>query len=923
MSKKKICSLSIRYRIECDGLIGDKYEYNPYLAYCTSFGAYRLMQRDPLVRLTSPQGLSKRKPTNAKEGGNSGGDGSIFMSKDYPVYKESAPLEIVLLDYDEMKGDDAILFKLFSHTRYSGVESIDKSEEAYVERQIASGLCQLELFELFQFYLKNEANNEVVTVRDRFYDQKILEEKVRDLIKLRKNPNSPTNTEELEQLFEQAKPLTQKATILFEVTIKQFNHALFKKSIFNVPNLKEQHLHSMLPLNKNNSNNLSASPLVAKTQTSPSFEPILYNSEKSWKFMSSTMTELLSLYCRHFMQDEDNGGEASLYMPCEEVVSNLQFPLYKADKGDLPVSGYWANHDPYYREYASAEAREEDMRLYGFNQKTEDYFLLLLRSSLRRHGLQESSFIHAIKSHFSPLSTSIKLSEHFMVAEEVIADVGTFAANSAYYTADYRFMMEATSFQGHKHKELSEARQCTQCGKQFKMKVLSLDSWDNYILNNTAMCDDCEGQDNTATSIIRSFAIGRYDMGFKWKHEALQLTQKFLQYSAVIDVAALVTSAFVDNNNKKIESRQEELPLIGSDLDKNAQNDGHCFGLMQSQTRCIKQLANANAKPELLEAMRVANRVGGTQEQEALFQLRDGQRRVLVLEPTGSIEPRLLSVEESYGREVCHNTDAILQSKKTAEFYFMKHMRSKLKKQEEEWSEISDLFMGEGLTHYVEKQVPERRVSAFYNTIVHGSSVDLMKRYDVSLSQFAFCKRVNREDRYGVRIGELIRDTPNSRLSLVCPYREYNEKWHSEVVPMMATIQNQMPIMKFGRYSDKEYAEEIYSRFISPKEISASFDFKGFPMKNNNNNKERLAFERLLAGVDAPGSNMSVVRLSTRTWKLTQDKEKTERLKKFIREMPGLISHAYYLEKHMPICEPVVEILCIIDVKKSLTLSIK
>ncbi len=88
--------------------------------------------------------------------------------------------------------------------------------------------------------------------------------------------------------------------------------------------------------------------------------------------------------------------------------------------------------------------------------------------------------------------------------------------------------------------------------------------------------------------------------------------------------------------------------------------------------------------------------------------------------------------------------------------------------------------------------------------MVHGSSIDLMNRFDVTLSQFAFCKKINDQDCYGIRTGELIRHNPKSKISLICPFNDYKKTWVKDVLPMVESLTNQMAISKFGRYSDKE-----------------------------------------------------------------------------------------------------------------------
>lgn len=929
-SNNKICSLSISYKIIGDGLLGGKYEYDLYTESHTSFGDYRLKKEDKLIRLPDIITPAESSDPDAD---------TITMSEKIAVYSSSEPIELTLNDYDRMKGDDTLHIKLFSHTRYSGVDSIDKSEGKYVERQIADGIVEISLHNLFNFYKRYceakklgslSQKSATFIINDFFTDQKVIDEKSRDLLH---QGGDPTD-EMISAVIDTAKPLCNKACIALEITIRDFDESLYRKSIFNTEDLTVNHINAMLPLNqqRNQGQKLLSvnSGVPSHTQSRPSCPNLLYNSEKSWSMWVHTMGGCLELYMNHFMGNDQTARDP-LYKPAEPVVSNLQLPQYISDFGKLPPYAYWANSDPFYREYATEEERAEDFRRYGFKSTTEPLLLMMLRSSLRRFGLSEATYMKEIAHHFSPQNMSTLPTPNFLRAEQVLAHVGSFAANTANYTADYRFMAETEGQHGHasKHKTggIGELRMCPTCGKEkLRVKVLQLDSWDDNILNNTSNCDDCEGQDKTATAILRTYGIGRPELGFNWESPLLQASNKLLDHSVIYDTGSLVTSAFMDTNNKKIESKQDEMPLIGSELDKNAQNDGHCFPLLHSLSSAIDMVDAGNTRKEVVAKMREANSISqGNEAQQKAFLQRDKKRGMLVLEPTGSIEARLLPLEESYGSEACDDATNRLFMKEKAMFFCMKEMRVVLKEFEKDIDEedengvsIVDMFVGEGLPHYVSKQDRQRRVSSFYNSVVHGTSVDLM-RFDPTLAQFAFCKN----DRYGVRIGGLIRgDDDESRLSLICPYADYKEKWMTEVVPMVASIHNQMPIMKFGRYSDQEYAEKLYSRYVSPKEMTASLNLD-LPLPPSKERAEsQRQFEAHVAEVDDLASNKTMVRFYSRTWKLNQSKEKTERLMQFINMVPGLITFGIYVERHIPVCDPIVEILCVVNVEQCLALPV-
>ena len=168
-----ICKISISCDFDTYGITGGDYEYNPYIIVYTSFGKYRIHKRDNLVCVKDNTHHKKEKDIKQKGFfnnyilSNDNGEGDdeydvitktphIFINNNKKcVYKTSVPLVYELEDYDKMRGDDAIKFEMFCHTRHSGVEDIDKSEGKYVERTVTTGIFDIELFTIFEEYIKH------------------------------------------------------------------------------------------------------------------------------------------------------------------------------------------------------------------------------------------------------------------------------------------------------------------------------------------------------------------------------------------------------------------------------------------------------------------------------------------------------------------------------------------------------------------------------------------------------------------------------------------------------------------------------------------------------------------------------------------------------------------------------------------------
>ncbi len=907
MSDKKICTVSVQYQLDANGLLGGQWENDPYVSTYATWGAHRVNREDFLQEVKSSGGSKSRvkqatqfkQPYYALSGGKKKEEEALVevkevrQSRTVKRYRSTQALCYALPDFDEHRSDDSIKFKLFCHTQFAGVPFLDKAEGADVRRQIQEGLTHLELLDLFVQYRelaqKHRVGPEGMTWRisDAFIDDKVALEKVREL----------AGTQELtDTLYSKhaprARELTAKAHLVFEVTISGFREELYARSIFATKDLKKTGLYAHL---SGQQRALSLSSRRQDATIDGQFDALMYNSERSQLLMAQTMLQVLQLYCDSFIKL--NAEHRPRYKPSEPVIQNLQLPMYVGENGRLPVVRYFANHDPYYRQYAAPAVRELNLLLYAYNERTEAFFLMMLRSSLRRHGLSEATFVQTMQAHFSPQNQSRQLGEHLKLAEEAVLDVGTFVANSAYYTADYRFMTTSD----HPH---APNTKCTKCGKVMEARVLHLDSWDNTILNGTTMCDDCEGQDNVASSVLRAYKVGRHELNHAWKSDALQSMQLYLRHSYVWDVGSLVTSAFMNTDNTKMELQQkDDLPMIGSAMDQRAQNDGHCFFVGMTRLRVTGQMsADPRISPDLKARMHNDAHLSDA------FVAREALRGALVGEGTGSIEPRVISLEESYG------SGTVIFRKKRAERALTKYARGEMKK--EAYTSVAQMFNGEGLTHYVEKQDPQRRTSSFYNSVVHGVCPELAQEYGAELGQVAFCTEVKHETRYGVRIGALVRASDESHLSMVCPYAGQQALWQRAVAPMIETIENQMPVMRFGRYSEEEYTR-IYSRFVAPRDVDAEYVFDA--PTNTESGKRREAFESKLFALEAQ-PNRTVVRFYSRAWKLNKDPKARALMMQMLSALPGLVEYGFFVEKHMPILEPQVEILCIVDVEAALKL---
>jgi len=934
MSSDSICGIAIEYTLDPSGLLGAPWEYRPYIESYATFGAYRMLERDHLAPTADHRGTGDvTAPLPAALGEEKDVTQISVEHRLAQRYNSTRRLEFTLPHWQRQRYDDAIRFKLFAYTRFAGVPFLDKQESAHVERERPEGICVIELHDLFAHFARlcaadaSLATREHVSfnVDDVFIDSKVLAEKIHSLV-------GGNGQQQLTiPLYNKYAPLAQatttKASVQFRVTLSHFNHRAYAQSVFSQPKSSgndKTELHAVLPLKQTN---------VSGAAEATWFRPLPYNSERAWAKMSTAIQSVVEVYCDAFVKM--SAKHQPRVQASEPALENLHMPMYAAEEGNTVLDEYWSCSEPFFRQYHSAEARQEALETYALNEKTEAYFMLMLRSSLRRHGLSEASFARCIEHHFSPQNTSHTMDPLMLLCDEVVADVGTFVATSAYYTADYRLMNTETTtpsttqsarrlvnLEAHHHPDpeshhhlshrkrmAAAAPQCIRCGRAMTVKVLMLDSWDNHLLNGASMCDDCEGQAKTAKAVILQYSVGRYALQFRWQSPTLEAVRLYLSHTDVGSLGSLVTSAFMNTDNTKMELQQnDELPLIGSVMDRNAQNDGHCFDITFPLSRFVAQAERGNLPRDLVASMKKETFVS-----EA-FQARERARGTLVLEGTGPTEPRLLDLETSYGAH-----SRTLFEKRRAEMACMKKMRALIKADKPRYERMATLFNGRGMAHYVKKQEPQRRISPFYRSPVHMINVALKRRFGnhPALTQVAFCKRDGDRFKRGVTMGELLRD--EASVALISPYADTALKWQSEVLPTVETIENQMPVMRFSRYSDAEYEHEIYSIFVSRAEAASQhFEFGQLKAAEARGDKKRAeartAFEKSVFAVEADDST-SLLRLYSRVWKLDKSREDRAQLMAFLDAMkPAIRDYAFYVERHMPNLEPVIEIMCLVDV---------
>jgi hypothetical protein len=1019
--------------MRADGVLGGKYEYSPYISTWMTHGNYRvervyryneiekvsyttipphILKARKILKMASNSSVDgflkmqafqsmlslndkqQRQEKEKKETSHEAEDPIIDVPQNTSIYEleDEVPFD-EFGDYNDMRADIQIRFKLMTHTDYSGIDQIDKTDSGYAIRQLQDGICSFELSEIFAKYVEQNGkykSSGTCMLKALYVDPKVvglyIQAQQAELKKAHKLTHLTEKQEE--EIIDKAYMATYKAMVHFEVRIEGFNYENYRKSILSQPNLRETELHAMSPLSSmmltsssKENNKKSLIQFQSKstnmkgfiqhkqgatiTPSSVEFKPYFYNSAKSNINMVKSFDNLLEVYCDSFINTDKKTAQ---YQPLNKNVSNLQLPYAITEQGKGPASIYWTSQDPWTREYPNAKFREDALKRYGFNENSEKYFKMMFNSSLRRHGLNKKVFIKTIDEHYSLSNKSTSMNPLMIRCAQAVIDVGTLAGNMVYYTSDYRFV------------PIYDAR--TDSSTKNHVIRMGMDSFDSETVNGGQNSDDCEGGENVSSKVTHCYEFGRYDLTCDcgggganskektkkkkkgsisivksavncgdWLSRTLQRVQLFLLNTVLGSIGGTVTSEYVDTDNKTVLNiKESDLPIINDKIDRNSRCGGHCWGYLMSLLTAKTMLANGKNESAILDKIKpfyitsVSKSTGEiTVEEHDEFLKRELKMPGMNTEGTGSIEPTILPVNEVYKEY------PVERSKATVEKLFLRVMKAKLlaiggnvdmdvnNAKTKKRDAIMSKFQPEGVPFYIEEQLEDRRASLFYKHGVQIMFPSLYRRYDVTLNQAALCKP-NTEGvlKYGVNTCDLLRanKSPNANgVALALPYKDLREKWCNEVIQPLEAVQNQMPLMAVGRYTPKQYQQDVYSYYIDPTTLALNdwhfpenfnereqFDEKLSAMIDNHPDKTTILSQRKMNMERFHqvhlNDNETIVRLYSRTWKMNKSKEELIQFQEFVQDSLGLKHFGYFIEQHLANVDPVVEILCIIDINE-------
>lgn len=365
------------------------------------------------------------------------------------------------------------------------------------------------------------------------------------------------------------------------------------------------------------------------------------------------------------------------------------------------------------------------------------------------------------------------------------------------------------------------------------------ESMDAVGIHGGLLNDDCEGSAQTAVNLLRVMPIMATQVTPQ-EAPLLHAMVKCLSYYYHFEAVASVTSAYLDTSGKPLSREQQramtDLPLIGSEEDRRRQSGGHCHGMSMSKVVVAEALKRGGQGVPPALADYVARQATAWERRLPTH----------IIEGTASSESLVLPAEEVAQHVIGNNAErAAFVAEAEARHTFLKGLQLEQYQQQQSAAATaktgvlrgslldptldSDAEEGsaaaappltpllqhahpEGQAYYVKRQDPNRRVSSFYLGNSHLVSLELSK-LDMRYAQLSWVNPL--EKTRGAEIGAIMRlpYTANPAVALVPTFSNITSKqWQQHVVPVMACIQNQMPLASVDFFPTDESFQQATLR---------------------------------------------------------------------------------------------------------------
>lgn len=747
--------------------------------------------------------------------------GAHKISRMVPLVGTEALGTFALPALGAARGDEALWFKLIVKTQHSGIDDIDAVERGHVARDLQAGCLRVPLADVLNGHTTH------------VFERPLIDPTLRAVAFAANGGDAAA-----------ADTYALKARLRLGVTFADVTPAAL--TALGV------HMRSALNAGKSASGDL------------------LYGTPAQETAMIAARDMLIGAYAVDFYGGDDaqTGAhvvEARFPVGPEKTLADLHLAAYNSEFGVLPPVAF-VQQTPDMRELPASERAPAAAAAlhahYGPTIEGARYMERMLGSSLVRHGLSAARFCAAIDAQHTQSRSDANFSTDYLRSLRVIADAATFAANSVHYTKDMRYpnrdvlapeaiaaAAAALPVPAHAHAP-APAPQLTARRRPLAMVALKksgtmvpvaavawtgaasrglfradtatatptggagtpapvapklleveLESFDATLQYGQSNSGDCEDSGCLAGMALRSVPALAAAGG-----AATPLLQNAAAVCArrlVLDCAASVTAAYV-NTEGAVMTKEEaakaiaDLPMIGDAIDLRATCGGHCHGVWIGRVVVGDMLTRAGHNV----AVELPGLLAGFAQTAA-----DTRAPVTVLEGTSSVEDWVLPAGEVARALVPDGGTALAFEREAAA------RRALVKTVRATAPALLEHVKIEGLSFYTGPlATTERRVSGFYRGLAHGMSAELYALNPL-FGQLTFVDPVKQTR--GLEISGVLRAPlrPDGAagVGLRATFAGVGRTpWDTEVRPVMACLQNQMP-----------YATTL-TRFAAPADFDAA-----------------------------------------------------------------------------------------------------
>jgi hypothetical protein len=792
-------SVSVRRAAEAAGLLGEEYEFEAFLNSWATWGEHRLATR--------AYGLDTKTDIRAAE---------LTLPS----------------DPSQVRGDEALWLKQMAHTLPSGVDAIDEAnKEAQVKREIWAGTLRLPLDMLLEAAKKGETLS------------------------------CPTIHTQLHSEFTNELLALQQAGLFDKAWSREETNAgatlcAYKGTLQVTPHLVAGSRQGPRAVDALLQGLRAAQAREGRNGT------LMYNSDLMQREHAKALGAAVDSYVADFVGNDKQPPKYALGQ--EATLEHLHVPYYVSEFGPMPL-GAMLQHRLRDRTASTAAERAH----YSPTRESAQFANEQLRSACQRLGMDPQEFVAEVKAQMTQSPSDPAHRPGFLKAVDVVGEMGTFAANRVQYTADQGYpnraalplvehIRAATALVA--DNKLNEAREhaaeimaairhphVTQLSSRIHTQLKSLKTPYNILARaaqvgstpwrarsmrllantppmeekapkrpalahecelmdpqpamGTCFSDDCDAMGGTAADTVRNLpalAQAVSEREAPLLHAAAAIVSKYYVFSGI----ASVSGGYVDTNGVDLSAEERrkitDLPMIGDDLDKRTKPGGHAIGVLVSKAVVADALARAgDAKGAALVSKGL---------QSAAWERRSP---IYILEGTASSDGYVLPMGEIGEAVLASGGDARkVEQEAAARKGFLKGLLAQATERKDNPPALVKNSNLEGLSFYASKQDPKRRISNFYLGMGLISSPDLAK-LDPRLGALALVD-VKAQTR-GAEMGRFLRmpfEGAQSEVGLVPAYSRLTAaQWDRFLNPVVACIQNQMPLAQSDVLATKEAAE--------------------------------------------------------------------------------------------------------------------